>query len=403
MGNNPTLFSRAAGVAGFATAIGQDRLIRKEVALGTIREIEPPQDHIGLQFAPWMEVASDDVIFNYIKGDGTGLAPARAEDAESELAQKDETVQGQGRASVIDWALKDHYTASDVNRYREMRRVAEELAQGNLPLFINATLEDWATKFANDTARRRRKLDNRIEWLIMTALSTGAIAYNDGKIRFAVDYGRPAGQQAGNAANTRGGAVNGTINWSGDAHDPIGFYLAVIEWMNDTYGVKINRVLCSKKFTRRIVNSTKFAQRAGLGAAVVAGTQNTPDLRYLVDGWGPDAAVQVVENATGIEHITYDSVFRTRPIGSNTVTNNRFFPENRILFLPDPASMAADDTLIGFGKTLTSPHPEGNWQPSFYEWERSTVDPWGLDAGTGVKSFPVFPFMEYTIAFDVTL
>jgi hypothetical protein len=70
-----------------ATAVGQDRIIRKEVSLGTIREIEPPQTHLGLGFAPWLEVATDDVIFHYIKGDTDGLAPARAEDAESELAQ----------------------------------------------------------------------------------------------------------------------------------------------------------------------------------------------------------------------------------------------------------------------------------------------------------------------------
>ncbi len=141
---------------------------------------------------------------------------------------------------------------------------------------------------------------------------------------------------------------------------------------------------------------------AGLGGAVQPdGSSAPPDMNYLVDGWGPDAAVQVVENATQIKHITYDSVYRTRPIGSNTVTNNRFFPENRLLFLPADADLnEIDDTVIGFGKTLTSPHPEGMWQPSWYEWERSTVDPWGLDAGTGIKAFPVFPHMEYTLAFN---
>jgi hypothetical protein len=51
---------------------------------------------------------------------------------------------------------------------------------------------------------------------------------------------------------------------------------------------------------------------------------------------------------------------------------------------------------LGFGKTLTSPHPEGNWQSGFYEWERETEDPWGTDRGTGIKAFPVFPYMQYT-------
>src|SRR5687768_5114571 len=98
-----------------------DRLVRKEVALGAIREVQPRQELIGLaQIAPFLDVATDDVIFDYIKGGfQDGLAPARAEDAEAELAQKDDLLYGSGRAAVIDWSLKDKYTASDVTRYRE--------------------------------------------------------------------------------------------------------------------------------------------------------------------------------------------------------------------------------------------------------------------------------------------
>lgn len=395
-----------------ATAIGQDRIIRKEVSLGQIREIEPPDTHLGLGFAPWLEVAADDVIFQYIKGDTDGLAPARAEDAESELAQKDDNVLGEGRASVIDWALKDHYDASDVTRYREYLRIMQQMQQGaggSLPLTVGSMLEDWATKFARDAARRRRKLDNRINWMIMSSLATGSLAYNDGKIKFAVDWGRPTTQAASNAANDVGThIVDGVANWSSTTHDPIGMIEAVQEKMYDTYGVRMTRVLTSKKAVRRIVNSDKFAQRAGLGAAYTgpagSATPSTPDLNYLLDGWGPDAARQVVENATGIQFITDDSVYRTRAIGSKTVVNNRFFPENLMVFLPDLGDVAeVDDTMIGFGKTLTSPHPEGNFTPGFYEWERSTVDPWGQDAGTGVKAFPVFPHMDYTFAVTITL
>lgn len=415
MSTGPTLFSRASNAdlaKGFtnATGIGQDRIVRKEVALGLIRDIEPPQDHIGLQLCPWLEVATDDVIFGYLKGDTDGLAPARAEDAESELAQKDETAPGEGRASVIDWALKDHYDPSDISRYRELRRIVEAMQNGSLPLTVGSMLEDWQAKFARDNLRRRRKLDNRIEWLIMNqAYATGSIVYNDGKIKFGVDFGRPLAQANGQATNDVAGAgvVDGAIDFSSTTHDPIKFYEGVQEFMYDTYGIKMDRVICSKKYTRRIVNSDKFAQRAGLGAAYTGAgtaTPKQPDLNYLLDGWGPDAARQVVESATGITHIVYDSVYRTRALGSNTIVNNRFWPENLVVFLPSADSVGdVDDTDIGFGKTLTSPHPEGNWTPSFYEWERSTVDPWGLDAGTGVKAFPVFPHMEYTYAVNVSL
>src|SRR3990167_6028597 len=101
------------------TQLSQDRLVRKEVAVGVIREAALlPEDHIGTRLiAPFKSVESDDVIFDYTMGLQVGMAPARAEDAESELAAKDDTV-GTGRASVIDWAIKDHYDPPDVSRFR---------------------------------------------------------------------------------------------------------------------------------------------------------------------------------------------------------------------------------------------------------------------------------------------
>lgn len=404
MGNS--LFSKANSVASFASPIGQDRIIRKEVSLGFVREIEPPKDHIGLQFAPFLEVAADDVIFNYVSGDVDGLAPARAEDAESELAQKDDRVLTEGRASIIDWSLKDHYDASDVNRYRELLRIWEQLQSGSVPLTITSAMEDFAAKVTRDAARRRRKLDNRHEWMVMSALATNQIAYNDGRIKWTVPFNRPSSQEAGNAANDLGAFVtDGVYNASGTTHDPIGFYNAVKDFMYDKYGVVIDRVLCSRKYTRTVINSDKFSQRAGLGAAYNGSNQPVaPDLRYLLDGWGPDAALQVLENATDITHIVYDSVYRTRPIGSTTVTNNRFFPVGELVFLASDQSVGdIDDTEIGFGKTLTSPHPEGDWTPGYYEWEQSTKDPWGQDVGTGIKMFPVFPHLDLTYAVNVTL
>lgn len=374
-----------------------DRLTRKEVSLGVIREIIPPESHIGLSIAPWLSVQSDDVIFDYAKGLTDGLAPARAEDAESELAQKDDTYVGQGRAAVIDWALKDRYSASDVTRYREILRIAEEVRDTNsLPLTVDSMLEDFSTKLARDTARRARKLYNRIEWMIMTSLESGGMSYTGGGIKFTVDYGRPAAQQthatAANPAFYAGGAANlaGSIFWGTTNSDPIADILRVQNYMYDTHGVRITRAITSRAVLTAIINSDKFIARTGMTGTGV-------DPRYLIDGWGPKAAQQVVEQQTGLTFIEYDSVYRTRPVGSNTVTNNRFTNQKYVIFLPDEGDVAEiSDTDIGFAKTLTSPHPEGEWQSGFYEWEVNSVDPWGHVVGTGIKAFPVFPHMELT-------
>jgi hypothetical protein len=370
----------------------QDRLVRKEVALGTIREMEPPQTHIGTRvIAPWLSVETDDVIFDYAKGLTTGLAPARAEDAESELAQKDLLFGGTGRAAVIDWAHKDHYTASDVTRYREGLLVQSRLGSNiSLPLTVGSSVEEFRSKMARDDGLRRRKLDNRIEWLIMTAMATGGISYNDGKIMFEVDFGRPSGQhdQAPSAL------------WSSNTSDPIRDILAMQEVMYDTYGVRMRRAIAGRKVINSLLNSDKFTARSGLAVSPITG--GTPlDPYYLIDGWGPGAAQAIVERTTQVQIIEYDAVYRTRPLNGTTITNTRFFPEDTILFLPDAADVAELDDAIGFGRTLTSPHPEGNWTSGFYEWEDETRDPWGYNRGTGVKAFPVFPHMDLTFTMKV--
>lgn len=364
------------------TPLPQDRLVRKEVALGVIREFEPPQDHIGLRlFAPFQDVQSDDVIFSYTRGLTAGLAPARAEDAESELAGKDESI-GSGRASIIDWALKDHYDASDVTRYRESLIIGGMAGAENLPLTVRNMTEEWQTKLARDTALRRKKLDNRLEWLIMQGLDLGVITYNDGKIKFSVDYGRPAGQQDM--------ATPSTKLWNATDADPIGDITAIQQDAEDKYGVNLTRVMISKKILRGLFKSEKFTNLL-IGANPL----------YHVSGWGPQAAADFIAAQTGIQFIVYDSVYRTRALGSNTIVNHRFTRDDYAIFLPSEADVASLDDAIGFGKTLTSPHPEGNWTPGFYEWERSTVDPWGHDMGTGVKAFPVMPHLDLTYVVKV--
>lgn len=382
-----------------ASPIGLDRLIRKEVALGVIREIVPPQGHIGLQLFPWLDVATDDVIFSYAKGLADGLAPARAEDAEAELAQKDDVFVGNGRASVIDWSVKDHYTSSDVSRYREWLRILEQMRdQETLTLTAKSATEDFQARMARDTLRRKRKLDNRIEWLIMQSLSGNSVSYNDGKIKFTVTWGRPTNQALALGTDTNiAGDSSYPLgdSWLVNTSDPISDIIAIQEYIYATYGVRITRAITSRKVLNSFIKSDKFVPRTGFTSGA--------DPKYLIDGWGPLAAQQIVESQTGVKFTEYDAVYRTRSVGSNTFVNNRFLPENRVIFLPDEADVNEfDDTLIGMGKVLTSPHPAGNWASGFYEWEKDYgVDPWGKDLGSGVKAFPVFPHMDLTVTLDV--
>lgn len=364
----------------------QDRLVEKEVALGVIREFQPPQDHLVLSsIAPLKGVESDDVIFQYTRGLTDGLAPARAEDAESELAQHDET-SGTGFASVIDWSLKDHYSASDVSRFRDNLI----LAGNNVPQLVNyqltvgSVLESFQARVQQDAARRRRKLDNRIEQMGMDALFTGGIHYDDGKMAFTVDFGRPDAQTLTVPPSTH--------YWNDPTNaDPIGDLLNLSDFMQNTKGVRMKKAIISSRILIQMMNSQRFR-------SLVTGDNPL----YTVPNWNRARAAEIVANAAELESfIVYDSVYRTRAKGSTTTVNNRFTDPHLMILMPSDADLAQLDDAVGFAATLTSPHPEGNWQSGYYEWEQATMDPWGQDAGTGIKAFPVFPHLDLTVSVQV--
>lgn len=377
----------------FAIPLPQDRVIAEEVNVGMIRALEPPETHIGLSIAPFMDVPTDDVVFDYAKGAGTGLAPARAEDAESDLWQTDEFAPGQGRASVIDWALKNHYTSSDVMQYRGFLETEERTRDsGAFPFYIRSIVDGFAGRLAREAAERKRRLDNRIEWMITQALSTGKIVYDDGSVGFVADYERPADQQA---LAPQSGDYNGTD------HDPINDIIHDLQIMMDRYNVEMDRAICSRKFLNSLFKSSKFIPLTGFLPS--SGIDST-DLPYLAPGFGPSAAVATIERETGVRFIESDAVYRQKVYGSNTFTQTRFIPENRVIFLPNEQQLLEyNNTELGFGRTLTSPHPMGNFTPGFYSWEQETTDPWGHEVGTGIKAFPVFPSMETTFTWDVVL
>ncbi|AXH46467.1 major capsid protein [Gordonia phage RobinSparkles] len=392
--SKPDPMLEGLGINQYAAGASLGQLVAQEQHIGLIRELTPPEAHTGLSIAPWLEVDSDDVVIDFINSTGSGLAPARAEDAESELFQFTEDITGQMRASVVDWAIKNAYTASDVTRYRQMRDAAAFLegAGAGLPLYIRSIIDGFATKMDRDTERRKLWLDNRIEWLIWQAIVTGVIEYVDGKISWKVDFKRPTGQKNQAPAS---GAYN-----SGNAAnmDPIGDVLKIVEWMWENKGVRIDKAWCSRKFLNTIYLSQKFIPRTGFAPA--AGV----DPRYVMEGWGPQAAIDILQRETGVTFYTNDNVFRARNQATGEIENIRYLPQNKVVFLPsDETVQLVDNTDIGFAKTLTSPHPMGDFTPGFYSWEQQETDPWQHVVGSGVKAFPVFPHMDKTFDWNVTL
>jgi hypothetical protein len=255
-------------------------------------------------------------------------------------------------------------------------------------------IDGFAGRLAREAAERKRRLDNRIEWLITQALSTGKIVYDDGEVGFIADYERPADQQ---------GISPSSGTYTGTDHDPINDIIHDIQVMKDRYGVEIDRAICSRRFLNSLFRSSKFIPLTGF---LPSQGIDATDLPYLSPGFGPAAAIAVVERETGVRFIETDAVYRQKVYGTNppTFTQTRFIPENRVIFLPNEQQLLEyNNTELGFGRTLTSPHVMGNNTPGFYSWEQESIDPWGHDVGTGIKCFPVFPTMETTLVWDVQL
>lgn len=378
-----------------ATAL--ERLIRKETSLGLIREPVTREDFIGNTIAPMMDVPTDDVTFDYLEDTGaTGLAPGRAEDAESKLFQRDDYLAGSGSASVFDWALKNRYSASEVSRYREDLFLLEKVggagsANGQNTLQTNA--DKFQSMLNRDALERRRRLDNRIEWLQVNPLVAGGLSYDDGDVKWDLDFGRPTDQ-------TDQAPVSGLWDFTTNPDfDVIGDLLKVAEDHYDKHGIELKRGIISKKKINQWYRSTKFRQLGLFQAGLVNPAQTDIDMNYLGGGVTPQAAIAYIQEQTGITFETYDASIRTRAFGATKASAQivRFMPEDCVILMPDASGLAEfDATEIGFAKTLTSPHPEGNWSSGFYEWEQETTDPWMFVRGTGIKAMSVFPYLQYT-------
>ena len=381
--------SGGSGTSMYGYGMDHDRVVRKEVNLGVIREMTVPEDLIYTTIAPFMEVPTDDFIFDRVTPHfSTGMVPARAQNAESELAQHDFKAGGQARGSVIDWAHKDFYDATDVYNYRAAQDVLDRLGGTvNVPAYLQGSANDLASKMARDQADRVARIHRRFEHIVMTSLSTGTYVYNGTNISFETPWGQPADQR--NITPESG-------SYAADTHDPINDILKIQEDAFERYGIQFDRVLGSRKAFNTFFRSKKFIPRTGFTEQQGIGMDDMP---YLVgNAWGPQAGLDFVMQQTGLRPIIHDSVYREDGVAK------RYLPQDQLIFLPSESSIRAfDSTAIGFAKTCTSPHPEGNFTAGMYEWEDTQKDPWQLVAGTGIKAYPIMNHMECVYSMKLEL
>ena len=106
-------------------------------------------------------------------------------------------------------------------------------------------------------------------------------------------------------------------------------------------------------------------------------------LEGLVKGWFGAYSSRFRSWVSWSAGVSCRTASRSRPLGSNTTTNTKFMRDDKVLFLPSTADVESLDDAIGFGKTLTSPHPEGDWTSMAFVSDGSYGVPEGI-----ISSFP---------------
>lgn len=370
-----------------------DELLRKQTELGIIRELPINKDHMWQRVAPLLEIESDDFTFQYGIPEADQTVPFRSEDAESETMVSD-TFAGLGNGSVVDMAVHHMTKPSDITRWKDHQAALEAFAASGAaaPRSFQRWNEQYQSKVAKDRLARFRAIDNTIEWMTTQALSTGTISYDNGNgFKFDVDFqADPAQTDQGPASGTPWDDANG-------GHDPLGDIDAIQEYMYNAHDITMGTMILSRKALRTMKRSTKWFPRVA-NLPTPAGVTPT-DQMYFPNAIGDEQAAALIAAAVDVESvIVYDAKMRIRPVGSNvdTGTDNRFLPENQVIFLPNAAeARELLGTDIGFMRNLTAPHPEALGDAGFYEFvDGPHVDPWGIKHGTGIKVATVLPAAE---------
>lgn len=375
--------------------LNQQEAHEKAVGIGISRELPVDQSLIWPRIAPLQSIDTDKFTFEVEVDSSDLMAPAADESAESETYEND-TFFGEGKGSVIDWRVSTRTKPSDITNARafdEAMRLFSEAGIVPPRLFQNQAAQ-LSDKLAKDRIERRRQIDFRLEWLVTQALSTGGINYADGKIRFETPFGLPVDQL--NQAPASGNLWNVGVD-----HDPIGDIDAMQEFMYARYDITLDTMVISPESLRKMARSKYFYPRTGLAIPAGIGPR---DMSYINPNFGQEEAVRIISQATGITNIiVYDAKRKVKPLGANTrPVPVRFMDEGQVIFFPSvEAAGGLLSTDLGFAKTLTSPHPEGDWASGIYTFEDSGVDPWGRKDGTGIKAMPVFPRIDLSYSMQV--
>ena len=324
--------------------------------------------HIGESILPYVPVATEKTVWDIVETD-LGMAKFVAPDAESPMVDKLKV--DQAAATIASIREKERFIESDL---RAMREAGELPLVNDSPQTLLAALKTEAEqKLRKSLNRLKTRVSSRIEWMRWQSLQ-GNITYDDGDIKFAIDYGIPAANKV---------TLSGTQMWSDTTNaDPL---TNINDWIQtfieNRQGLAPARMYCTRKTLGYMTQNSKIRD------LLKYNSRTDP----AVFG-SPKQAKKLILNMTDLVEVhVFDSFYKTAA-GVQT----RFLPENRIIMLPP--SVVDGEVL---GDVADGPHAHGGYKPGFYTWTQRKKDPYTVFVGVGRETFPRIYHPDWIFIADV--
>lgn len=328
-------------------------LLQKATLTNVVRKIKI-SSQIGESILPFTPVPTEKTIWDILETD-MGIAGFVAPDAESPMVDKERV--DQAVATLASIRNKERFSESDLRAIREAGTSPVEAGSGQT--LLQGLKEDAERRLRRSLNRLKNRVAGRIEWMRWQALQ-GTINYDDGEVKFAVDYGIPSANKV---------TLTGNDTWDDTTNsDPLA---KIGDWI-DTYienqkGLAPTRMYMSRAALRYIAQNAKVR-----------------DLLKYNDKVNPQGfttvkqAQQLLLSFTDLLKIIVVDDFYEDASGSSV----RFLPKNKVILIPEPVTNGEQ-----LGDVADGPHPHNDYRPGFYTWTETKKDPYARFVGVGRECF----------------
>ena len=331
--------------------------------IGYVRNIPEPENWIGSQFLSTKTI--NDLRFEYIKGsyEKPIMASIMAWDAEAPIAGRKGVTTISGEMPPIKRKVK-------VEEKELIKFFSPRAGLGDKEQAIN-DIYDLVDQMVNACRAR-------MEWMRWKAISTGAITYDEGGIKFTVDYGVPASQKE---------TLAGTAKWSDlDDSDPLG---DLERWAEDhvtNTGIRPERAIMSLKSRNYLLKNEAIRQ-------IITSEPDT----YI----SPTQLNQLLANFELPQIVVYDAKVLTENM-DGTKTESRFLSQDIVVLLPN-ASYNIGNLLQGpTAESLAMMNLDSSTKPEgVVAVVYSKEDPPSYWIKAAVTSFVTLPGAELIGIYDV--